>query len=131
MRHWYNIILEGVVGNLTKKCWFFTCFRLLETSTRKHFRYDSFNFLHVSKSVKVSPLGEYLKRIRNWASLTTPHVIWLSLHPEMKRTRNPRKGPFTSSRSISYSISKCTYLHLPFEKQSRERERERINEQRA
>ena len=31
-------------------------------------------------------------RIRNWASSTKPHVIWLSLRPEIDLTRNPRKG---------------------------------------
>ena len=32
------------------------------------------------------------ERIRNWAYSTKPHVIWLSLHPQIYITRNPRKG---------------------------------------
>lgn len=53
----------------------------------------------------VRPLNP-LHRIRNWALSTTSHVIWLSFHPKIDFTLNPR-GDYLPGLP-TYSTMKCT-----------------------
>ncbi len=50
-----------------------------------------------------------LHRIRNWASSTKHDVIWLSFHPDIEITQNPRGGN-TFARPTSYSNLMCTCI---------------------